>query len=79
MESAPLDEWFCNRCSQEDTDNDAESAAVEGTEEEDDIMCERCHKTDGECTMLLCDGSGCGERWHMACLPTPLFSLPEGD
>lgn len=42
-----------------------------------DLACVACGKTDGEDTMLICDG--CGTPYHTECLDEPLDSVPVGD
>lgn len=43
---------------------------------EDDEACQVCGRTDGEATMLICDG--CNEGYHLACLQPPLSAVPAG-
>ena len=41
------------------------------------LKCEVCRFTDGDSTMLLCDG--CSTGWHMGCLIPPLTEIPRNE
>jgi len=54
----------------------------EDDEEEMDvesIMCTTCGGGEDEEKMLLCDGPGCENAYHMYCLSIPISAIPEGD
>ena len=74
FDKPPIIEWYCPSCSTDITEEDP----MEYNDDEE-IACEKCRKTDGADTMLLCDGEECSAAWHLACLPEPLESISDGD
>lgn len=60
----------------DDADEEIDSRAVH----EDEIACAQCSIeswTFGN-ELLLCDGDGCKNAFHMRCLDPPLSSVPDG-
>jgi hypothetical protein len=54
-------------------DEDEEEMDVES------IMCTTCGGGEDEENMLLCDGKGCENAYHLYCLSIPISSIPKGD
>jgi hypothetical protein len=56
-----------------DDEDDEEEMDVES------IMCTTCGGGEDEENMLLCDGKGCENAYHLYCLSIPISSIPVGD
>ena len=78
LQSPPAGEWHCPSClheQQRSSHGGVEDEAGDGGRD-DEISCAHCTSTDGDASMLLCDGEDCSDAWHMGCLPTPLSEIP---
>ena len=70
-----------NRCSRHPKDSDDTTTGAQDSEF-DNVRCEKCLKTTGAPTMLMCgDGfqHGCSKGYHLECLTPPLQAVPAGD